>query len=116
MDGFRSVVRAQRTFGKEVQGVQPAADLVPVLAEVGGLGIEEELLQRFVEFTDDLFFGDPHIALKAFHHRIGGGSYCISQLSLATPWRTFHQQRLAHAGRQIHHIQGDWIDDVACCT
>src|ERR1035438_3240957 len=25
-------------------------------------------------------------------------------------------QWLAHTGRQIHHLQSDWIDDVACRT
>ena len=62
------------------------------------------------------FFGDSHVTLKALNHRIGRRRYRIGQLGLATSWRTFHQQWLAHTGRQIHHLQRDWIDDVACRT
>src|SRR5271157_5069931 len=94
--------------------MQSAPYLVPLLAEVGGLSVQEELLQRLVEFPDDLLLGDSHVALKSFNHRVGRRSYCIGQLGLAATWRTFHQQWLPHTGRQIHHFQGDWIDDVAC--
>ena len=96
--------------------MQSVPDLVPVLAEVGGLRVQEELLQRLVEFSDDLLFGDSHVTLKSLNHRIGRRGYCIGQLGLATSWRTFHQQWLAHTGCQIHHLQRDWIDDVACRT
>src|SRR5271166_5566878 len=96
--------------------MQPTPYLVPVLAEVGSLSVEEELLQRLVEFPDDLFFGDSHVALEALNYRVGRGRYRIGQLGLATSWRTFHQQWLAHARRQIHHLQRDGIDDVACRT
>src|SRR5208283_2873488 len=69
---------------KEVQRVQPVPYLVPVLAEVSGLSVQEELLQRFIEFPDDLLFGDSHVALEALNHRISRGGYRIGQLGLAT--------------------------------
>src|SRR5271166_6444999 len=96
--------------------MQPVPYLLPVLAEVGGLSVQVELLQRLVEFPDDLLFADSHVALKTLNHRIGSRGYRIGQLCLATSWRAFHQQWLAHTGRQIHHLQRDWIDDVACRT
>src|SRR5664280_1949107 len=40
----------QWSLRKEVQRVQPVPDLVPVLAEIGGLSVQEEFLQRLVEF------------------------------------------------------------------
>src|SRR5271157_1979616 len=96
--------------------MQPAPYLVPLMAEVGSLSVQEELLQRLIELPDDLFLGDSHVTLKALNHRIGRRSYRIGELCLATSWRTFHQQGLTHTGRQIHHFQRDGIDDVACRT
>ena len=96
--------------------MQSAPYPVPVLAEVVGLSVQEELLQRFIEFPDDLFFSDSHVALEALNHRIGRCGYRIGQLGLATSRRTFHQQWFAHTGRQIHHLQRDRIDDVTCRT
>src|SRR5271157_396673 len=96
--------------------MQPTLYLVPVLAEVGSLSVEEELLQRLIEFPDDLLFGDSHVALEALNYGIGRRRYRIGQFGLAAPWRTFHQQWLAHASRQIHHLQRHWVDDVACRT
>ena len=40
----------------------------------------------------------------------------LGQFGLAASWRTLHQQWLAHARRQIHHLQRHWIDDVPCRT
>src|SRR5271169_1406900 len=37
-------------------------------------------------------------------------------LRLSASGRTFDQQWLAHTGCQVHHLQRDWIDDVACRT
>src|SRR5271165_5715564 len=68
--GFIAQCAQQWPFRKEVQRVQPAPDLLPVLAEVGGLSVQEELLQRFIKFSNDLFFGDPHVALQALNHGI----------------------------------------------
>jgi hypothetical protein len=82
----------------------------------GSRPVQEEFLQRLIELADDLFFGNSHVALKSFNHRIGCRGYRIGQLRLATSWRTFHQQWLAHTGCQIHHLERDWIDDVACRT
>src|SRR5664280_240261 len=96
--------------------MHPATYLVPVLAEVGGLSIQEEFLQRLIELADDLFFGNSHVTLEPLNHSIGRRGYRVGQLRLATSWRTFHQQWLAHTGRQIHHFQRYWIDDVACRT
>ncbi len=45
--------------------MQPTPDLVPVLAEVGGLSVQEEPLQRLIEVPDDLLFGDSQVALQA---------------------------------------------------
>src|SRR5271165_7500743 len=101
--GFITQCAQEWPFRKEVQRVQSPPYLVPLLAEVGSLRVQEELLQRLVEFPDDLFFGDSHVALKALNYRVGRGRYRIGQLGLATSWRTFHQQWLAHARRQIHH-------------
>src|SRR5664279_3489742 len=112
--GFIAKSAQQRPFRKEVQRVQPVPDLLPVLAEVGGLRVQKKLLQRLVEFSDDLLFGNSHVALQALNHGIGRRGHRIGQLSLATSWRTFHQQWLAHTGCQINHLQRDWIDDVAC--
>src|SRR5271165_1460640 len=93
--------------------MQPVPYLLPVLAEVGGLSVQKEFLQRLIELADDLLLGDSHVALKALHNRIGRRGYCIGQFGLATSWRTFNEKWLAHTGRQIHHFQRDWIDDVA---
>ncbi len=106
----------QWTFRKEVQRVQPAPYPVPVLAEVVGLSVKEELLQRLIEFPDHLFFGDAHVALEPLNHRVGCRGYRVGQLGLATSRRTFHQQWLAHTGREIHHLERDRIDDVTCRT
>src|SRR5664279_594724 len=109
--GFIAQCAQQWPLRKEVQRVQPVPDLLPVLAEVGGLRVQVELLQRLVEFSDDFLFGDSHVTLKSFNHRIGSRGYRVGQLGLATSWRTFHQQWLTHASRQIHHFQRHWIDD-----
>ena len=56
---FMAQCAQERPFRKEVQRVQPAPDLVPAPAEGRGLGVQEQLLQRLVELTNELFFGNP---------------------------------------------------------
>src|SRR5271157_4874404 len=69
--GFIAQCAQQGPLRKEVQRVQPVPDLLPVLSEIGGLSVQVELLQRFVEFSDDFLFCDSHVTLKSFNHRIG---------------------------------------------
>src|SRR5271167_2947213 len=105
--------RAQQwSFRKEIQSVEAVAKVTPRWLETAGLRFQEELLQGFVEFPDDLLLGDSHVTLQPLDDCVSRRCYRISQLGLATSWRTFYQQWFPHARCQIHHLQRDRIDDV----
>jgi hypothetical protein len=89
------------------------ADFAPGVIRVCALRFEVKLLQRLVEFADDLFFGYADVALQALNHRAGSSSDRISQLGLAASGRPLDQQWLPHAHGQIHHFQSDRINDVS---
>src|SRR5215472_1017941 len=81
----------ERSFRKEVEGVQAIPYAAPVLAKVAGLCFQIEPLQRLVELADDLLFRHARVTLEALHDSVGSRRYGIGQFSLAAPRRTLYE-------------------------
>lgn len=66
----------------------------------------------FARFHRDAGIGDAFVALETLHEHPRRLSHGVCQLCLATAGWSLDEQRLLHAGREIHHFQGHLVDDI----
>jgi hypothetical protein len=95
--------------------VQPGPNLVPVLAEVGGLRVQEELLQRLIEFANDLLFGylspwkttPDTFPLHLVDDLLFRGYKNITVLDISRTAMEVTKKRLGSSAEQVHWVAGD---------
>src|SRR5882762_9391321 len=102
----------ERSLREEIERVEAPSDFVPIFVKVFSLSFKKQLLQGLVKFSDRLVFRDTDVALETLHCHVGSGGHCVGEFGFAASRRPLNQERLLHAGCEIHNRKRDGIDDV----